>query len=209
MNTNGIGQTINSAATRRMGDAFTGGDRIPEIYKDASEYFFNTSLGSVDVSPNSLYFFANSYLDGLAKVGEVLYSWVNLDRGEKTFNIKTDVPLIGSFFGAKVNVDSREYGEIEKQILKIDKLMNTLEQRNDPVRLAQYEAKNPLHGALVDAYRSRQGELNKLRAEAREIRTMPGLSPKTRDELLRISTMQQNVLKYQMVQDFKALGMER
>jgi hypothetical protein len=208
MNTNGIGQTINSAATRRMGDAFTGGDRIPEIYKDAAEYFFNASLGSVDVSPNSLYFFANSYLDGLAKVGEVLYSWVNLDRGEKTFNIKTDVPLIGSFFGAKTNVDSREYGEIEKRILEIDKRMNTLDQR-DPVRLAEYEAKNPLHGMLVDAYRSRQGELNKLRAEAREIRTMPDISPKTRDELLRISTMQQNVLKYQMVQDFKALGMER
>jgi hypothetical protein len=208
MNTNGIGQAINSAATRRMGDAFTGGDRIPEIYKDAAEYFFNASLGSVDVSPNSLYFFANSYLDGLAKVGEVLYSWVNLDRGEKTFNIKTDVPLIGSFFGAKTNVDSREYGEIEKRILEIDKRMNTLDQR-DPARLAQYEAKNPLHGMLVDAYRSRQGELNRLRAEAREIRTMPGLSPKTRDELLRISTMQQNVLKYQMVQDFKALGMER
>ena len=208
MNTNGIGQTINSAATRRMGDAFTGGDRIPEIYKDASEYFFNASLGSVDVSPNSLYFFVNSYLDGLAKVGEVLYSWVNLDKGEKAFNIKTDVPLVGSFFGAKVNVDSRDYGEVEKRILEIDKRMNTLDQR-DPVRLAEYEAKNPLHGALVDAYRSRQGELNKLRAEAREIRTMPGITPKTRDELLRISTMQQNVLKYQMVQDFKALGMER
>jgi hypothetical protein len=208
MNTNGIGQAINSAATRRMGDAFTGGDRIPEAYKDAAERMFEKSLGSIDVSPNTLYFFANSYLDGLAKVGEVLYSWVNLDRGEKTFNIKTDVPLIGSFFGAKTNVDSREYGEIEKQILKIDKRMNTLDQR-DPARLAEYEAKNPLHGMLVDAYRSRQGELNRLRAEAREIRTMPGLSPKTRDELLRISTMQQNVLKYQMVQDFKALGMER
>jgi hypothetical protein len=209
MNTNGIGQAINSAATRRMGDAFTGGDRIPEAYKDAAERMFEKSLGSIDVSPNTLYFFANSYLDGLAKVGEILYSWVSLDKGEKAFNIKTDVPLIGSFFGAKVNVDSREYGEIEKQILKIDKLMNTLERRDDLVLLARYEAKNPLHGALVDAYRSRQGELNRLRAEAREIRTMPGLSPKTRDELLRISTMQQNVLKYQMVQDFKALGMER
>lgn len=209
MNTNGIGQAINSAATRRMGDAFTGGDRIPEAYKDAAERMFEKSLGSIDVSPNTLYFFANSYLDGLAKVGEILYSWVSLDKGEKAFNIKTDVPLIGSFFGAKVNVDSREYGEIEKQILKIDKLMNTLERRDDLVLLARYEAKNPLHGALVDAYRSRQGELNRLRAEAREIRTMPGITPKTRDELLRISTMQQNVLKYQMVQDFKALGMER
>lgn len=208
MNTNGIGQAINSAATRRMGDAYTGGDRIPEVYKDAADYFYKKTLGSWDISPNTLYFFANSYLDGLAKIGEIGYSWVDLDKGEKAFNIKTDLPLFGSFFGAKVNVDSREYGEMEKKILEIDKRMKTL---NDlyPELLAQYEAKNPMHGSLVDAYRERQGELNRLRSEAKEIRTMRGLSPKAREQLLRIATMEQNVIKHEMVEDFKAYGLTR
>lgn len=208
MNTNGIGQAINSAATRRMGDAYTGGDRIPEVYKDAADYFYKKTLGKFDISPNTLYFFANSYLDGLAKIGEIGYSWVDLDKGEKAFNIKTDLPLFGSFFGAKVNVDSREYGEMEKKILEIDKRMKTL---NDlyPELLAQYEAKNPMHGSLVDAYRERQGELNRLRSEAKEIRTMRGLSPKAREQLLRIATIEQNVIKHEMVEDFKAYGLTR
>lgn len=208
MNTNGIGQTINSAATRRMGDAYTGGDRIPEMYKDAADYMYTASLGKYDVSPNTLYFLANSYLDGLAKVAQTVYSWASLDRGEKAFNIKTDVPLFGSFFGAKVNVDSREYGEMERKILEMDKRLNTLKKER-PEYYPLYLAENPLDAAIVDAYRKRQGELNKLRAEAKEIRTMRGISPKDREELLRIATMQQNMLKHRMVQDFKAFGMER
>jgi len=208
MNTNGIGQAINSASTRRMGDAYTGGDRIPEVYKDAADYMFKSTLGSVDISPNTLYFFANSYLDGLAKLGEIGYSWVDLNKKEKAFNIKTDVPLFGSFFGAKVNVDSREYGEMEKKILEIDKRMNTLKTQY-PALYAEYEAENPLHGQIVDVYRKRQGKLNKLRNDAKEIRNMRDLSPKDREELLRIATMEQNILKYQMVQDFKAYGLER
>jgi hypothetical protein len=208
MNTNGIGQAINSASTRRMGDAYTGGDRIPEAYKDASDLFFRKSLGYIDISPNTLYFFANSYLDGLAKVGEISYSWVDLDKKEKAFNIKTDLPLFGSFFGAKVNVDSREYGEMEKKILELDKRMNTLKTQH-PALYAEYEAENPLHGYIVDAYRARQGKLNKLRNEAKEIRNMRELSPKDRESMLRMATMEQNILKHQMVQDFKAYGLDR
>jgi hypothetical protein len=205
MNTNGIGQAINSAQNRRMGDAFTGGDRIPEIYKQAAKDLFNSTSGAIDWSPNTIYFFANSYLDGLAKVGELGYSWTNLGAGKKEFNLKQDVPLMGSFFGTKTNVDSREYGNIENRIRELDKRLSTLDEVN-PVMAAQYDAENPLSRALVDAYKSRQGELNTLRAEANQIRNMPGISPKSRDEMLKIVTMQQNILKHQMVMDFKAYG---
>tara|TARA_R110000868_G_scaffold337437_1_gene598331 strand:- start:39 stop:1682 length:1644 start_codon:yes stop_codon:yes gene_type:complete len=205
MNTNGIGQAINSAQNRRMGDAFTGGDRIPEIYKQAAKNLFNSTSGAIDWSPNTIYFFTNSYLDGLAKLGEVGYSWVNLGENKKEFSLKTDLPLFGSFFGAKTNVDSREYGKIEERIKALDKRLNTLDEVN-PGKAAMYDAKNPLSRGLIDAYKSRQGELNKLRAEANQIRNMPSISPKLRDEMLRIVTMQQNMLKHQMVMDFKAYG---
>jgi hypothetical protein len=97
---------------------------------------------------------------------------------------------------------------MEQKILDIDKRMNTLKTQH-PALYAEYEAKNPLHGYIVDAYRQRQGELNKLRAEAKEIRNMRYMSPKDRESLLRIATMQQNILKHQMVQDFKAYGLDR
>jgi hypothetical protein len=213
MNMNGIGQTINSASQRRMGDAFTGSDRIPEIYKDAAKWWFRTTDGEGflgvpgDISPNSIYFLANSYLDGLSKIGEITYNWANLDKGEKEFNPKNDIPLFGSFFGAKTNVDSRQYSKVEKKIKEIDSRLVSME-KDDPVQYAVYVAKNPLYPSVVDAYQSKQGELNELRQKATEIRTMKYLSPKDRDQILKTITLEQNMLKYQMVEQFKVLGVE-
>ena len=213
MNMNGIGQTINSASQRRMGDAFTGSDRIPEIYKDAAKWWFRATDGEGllgvpgDISPNSIYFLANSYLDGLSKIGEITYNWVNLDKGEREFSPKYDVPLFGSFFGAKTNVDSRQYGKVEQKIKEIDKRLYTMK-KDDPGQYALYVAKNPLYPSVVDAYQSKQGELNALRQKATEIRVMKGISPKDRDQILKTITLQQNMLKHEMVEQFKVLGVE-
>jgi hypothetical protein len=152
-----------------------------------------------------MYFFTNSYLDGLARIGELVYSWSNIEAGEKEFNAKTDAALFGSFFGAKTNVDSREYGEIEKRIKDLDKRLYTLDERA-PDKAAEFDAENPLARGLVDAYKERQGELSKLRTDANEIRRDRNLSEKDRRALVRISIMEQNLLKHEMVQDFKAYG---
>jgi len=212
-NMNGIGQTINSASQRRLGDAFTGSDRIPEIYKDAAKWWFRTTSGEGlmgipgDISPNTIYFLANSYLDGISKIGEITYNWANLDKGEREFTPKYDLPLFGSFFGAKTNVDSRQYGKVEKKIKEIDQRLFSME-KDDPVQHALYVAKNPLYTSVVEAYQSKQGELNALRQKATEIRTAKYLSPKDRDQILKTITLEQNMLKYQMVQEFKVLGVE-
>jgi hypothetical protein len=207
-NINGIGQAINSASQRRMGDAYTGGDRIPEIYKDVADGLFESTKGAIDISPNTMYFFTNSYLDGVAKIAELGYSWVNLGKGEKEFNPKTDIPLFGSFFGAKTNVDSREYGKIEKKILEIDKRLNTLDKRN-PVLYAKLVAENPLYPSIVEQYRASQGELNEMRRRAFEVRNNKYLAMKDRDALVKLIILEQNMLKHRLVEDFKAMGLER
>ena len=212
-NKNGIGQAINSASQRRMGDAFTGSDRIPEVYKDAAKWWFRATDGEGfagvpgDISPNTIYFFANSYLDGISKLGEITYNWANLDKGAKEFNPKNDIPLFGSFFGAKTNVDSREYGKVEQKIKEIDKRLFSMK-KDDPAQHALYVAKNPLYPSIVDVYQSKQGELNALRQKATELRNMKYLSPKDRDQMLKIVTLEQNMLKHQMVMQFKILGVE-
>jgi hypothetical protein len=208
MNTNGVGQAINSATTRRLGEAFTGGDRIPEVYKTLSKDMYRQSLGAIDMSPNTLYFFTNSYLDGIAKMFlELPYSLTDLAQGEKTFNPKTDVPLFGSFFGAKTNVDSREYGKMEIKIKEMSQRLTTLE-ADSPELYAEYISKNPLVPKIVDIYQERQGDLSALRQKATEIRNMKYLSPKDRDSLLKITIMEQNFLKHMMAEDFKAYGLE-
>ena len=212
MNKNGIGQDINSATARRMGDAYTGGDKIPEIYKTVAKELFKSDVpglgvGGVDVSPNTLYFFTNSYLDGLGKVGELIYGMFNLSKGAKEFNPKTDIPLIGSFFGSKSNVDSREFSSVEKQIKEIQQKLNTFDTAA-PVAGMKYDVQNPLHRDVVEIYKQQTVELNRLRAEANQIRLDGSLTPKLRDQMLRVTILQENMIKHEMIAMFKAYGVK-
>ena len=210
MDTNGIGQKINSASTRRLGDAYTGSDRVPEMYKAASDYLSKATNGYIDWSPNTVYFFANSYIDGISRVAQNMYSWNNFAKGEKDFNARTDIPLFGSFFGAKTNVDSREYGRVEEQIKELQKRIKTLEEVH-PENLGKFINSNPYAMTIVDVYSENQGELNELRQEANEVRNLQQrgmISPKDRDAILKVIILQENILKHEMVTTFKAYGMK-
>jgi hypothetical protein len=207
MNKNGLGQDINNeAAGRKMGDAYIGGDHIPEIYKDITRGMFNTTDGEFDWSPNTLYFFANSYADGASRVGEELYSIKDLASGQKDFSAKTDLPFFGSFFGAKSNVDTKEFTSIERQIEEKTRILNEAKVA-DPEVYAARLAKYPFDEMIIGAYNNQlNANLNPLRAEAKQYKLM-AISPKERDELLKVNKLQQDLVKYQMVSEFKAYGM--
>jgi hypothetical protein len=203
MNTNGLGREINSTAQRRLGDAYTGGDHIPEMWKDASRYMHNATDGYIDVSPNSLYFMTNSYIDGISRVAENMYGITDLAQGRKDFNLKTDVPLFGSFFGTRSSVDAREFARVEKEIKHIEKTINSF--KLDPVRYAEYTAKYPMEEAAVDTYNKMLNQqLNPLRAEAKAIRLNQDFTPITRKLLLQTNKYQADLVKRQMIEIFKA-----
>jgi hypothetical protein len=204
VNKNGIGQAINSASNRRMADAFTGGDRIPEMYKDAARYIFNNTGGEWDVGPNTLYFFANSYLDGVSRVAQQQYNMQIAD--ERDFTPKNDLPLLGSFFGAKSNVDSREFGKAEEKIKEIVKKLNSLE-KADPEARYKYFENHPMHRSIIDIYDDNKSDLDDLRERANEIRDKRNLPMKDRQALLQINIFYQNKLKRRMLDKFEAYGL--
>jgi len=205
-NVNGIGQTINSASQRKFGDAFTGGDRIPEAWKDLSAYMYNETGGVLNLSPNTMYFFANSYIDGYARLGELAYSWVDIGAGDKNFNPKTDLPLLGSFFGAKSNVDARDFTAVEDKIKNLDERSKTLK-KTSPEAYYKFISDNPTAELAVGVYYAQLGSLNRIRKEANDIRIMP-ISPKDRQDMLRLNILRQNMVKRQMIEAFKAYGIE-
>ena len=206
MNMNGIGQTINSATQRKFGDAFTGGDRIPEVYKDFTAWLYNDSKGEWSISPNTMYFFTNSYVDGIARLGEMLYNWVDLSKGEKRFNPKTDLALLGSFFGAKSNVDAREFTKVQEKIKDLDTRLKTLNKTNKATAL-EFRAENPGVESAISVYNQQVARLHKIRKRANEIRTMD-ISPKDKEEMLRLNILQQNMLKHEIIERLKGYNIK-
>ena len=201
VNKNGLGQDIYNDSNRRMGSAYLGGDNIPQTYKVLATNILDTF--GIDVSPNSLYFLANSYVDGPARVVDLFVNSAYLMTDQKEFNAKTDIPFIGSFIGAAPNVDGREFNSITEQVEKMAGRLNMLEKAN-PDEYLKYLDKNPLHEEIVEFFDKNIGELNKLRKETNQVRIEPGMSPKERTQLIRELNQEQNLIKYDLIQQFKA-----
>jgi hypothetical protein len=206
-NTDALGRQIYNNRQTRYGDAYTGGDNIPEIYKTAARYWFDATGN--DVSPNTLYFFANNYADGASRL--MLQNPYNIGLwmlGEKEFNAKTDLMVLDSFIGSKSNFDAKQWSKIEDDLKERQKIVNMLKE-NKPAQYAEYLAAHPLDQMLVDMYeKDVNGQLRDLRAQANQFRAMDGLSPKDRKAIIDAIVMQQNLVKYQLVQLYKSLGVE-
>jgi hypothetical protein len=201
VNKNGLGQDIYNDSNRRMGSAYLGGDNIPQTYKVLATSILDTF--GIDVSPNALYFISNSYIDGPARVVDLFVNSAYLMADQKEFNAKTDIPFIGSFIGAAPNVDGREFNSITEQVEKMAGRLNMLEKAN-PDEYLKYLDKNPLHEEIVEFFDKNIGELNKLRKETNVVRIEPGMSPKERTQLIRELNQEQNLIKYDLIQQFKA-----
>jgi hypothetical protein len=209
LNKNGLGQDIyrESVGTSTGGEAYNRGDKVPEIYNWLATYlshnFTNPSTGEpIDITPNSLYFFANSYVDGASRVAELAGGTV---LGKKAFDPKLDVPLIGSFFGSASSVDAREFGKMEVKIKDMKGMLKMYE--SNPEQYEKYIAAHPMNEELVDIYENAVGgDLNDLYHEAKEYRRMEGLSPKEREALIKPITLEINLIKHELLEQFKAYG---
>ena len=207
MNKNGLGRDINSSAQRRMGDAYTGGDNIPELWKDVARWSHDVTDGYLDVSPNTLYFLTNSYVDGISRIGEAAYGINDVAAGRKDFSPKTDLPLFGSFFGSRSSVDAREFARVEKEIQHMEKVINDF--KTQPEKYAEYTVKYPLDEAVVEIYNKMiNQELNPLRADDKTIRLDRNLTPADRKSLLLVNKFQEDLVKRQMIDVFKSYGVE-
>ena len=203
MNLDGLGREIYNNRQTRSGDAYTGGDSIPELYKDAAKLLANITNGNIDWSPNTMYFFANNYADGLTRLIHNSYNIGMVGTMQKDFNPKTDTLAFDMFFGAKSNFDAREFSKMENIIKDKERKLNMF--KNDPERYMDYISANPYDQGIVDLYnKGINGDLKKARELANKYRAMPDLTPKERKELLDNVKEQQNLIKRHLIGVFKA-----
>lgn len=193
MNTDGLGRRIYSDRQSRYADAFLGGDNVPDIWKNSARGLFSLTGGEVDVSPGSMYFFANNYLDGLTRAIATTYNLGNVIAGQKDFDPRTDTFLLDSYLKAPSNYDAIQFSKAEDIIKDKEQKLKALEGTPD---YATYVSNNPTDQMAVDFYNETvNGELRDLRTEANRIRRDPNMSSKDRRNRLQLLTKQQNQIK--------------
>jgi hypothetical protein len=207
MNIDALGREIYNNRQTRVGDAYTGGDNIPELYKSAARTLADVTNGAIDWSPNTLYFFANNYADGPMRLAQTGMNLSLLVAGEKNFNPKTDTVLFDSFFGSTSNFDAKQFSNIEKQIKDKERKLKMFE--SNPEQYAKYVEANPMDEYLVKMYNEGvNGRLKEYREEANAIRKMPDLSPKDRSDALKNIVQMQNFEKRHMIDAFDAFDIK-
>ena len=183
LNMNAFGQQIYNSRKSRVGDAYTGGDNIPDMYKDAAIYLSEITEGAIDWSPNVMFFFANNYADGITRIAQNTYGLGLTIAGQKDFDPKRDLQVFDSFISNVSKPDQRAFTRIKNIVDRKEARLNAL--KNNPVGLASYLDKNPSDPMIVDRYKEIETkEINPTRDYVNEIRRMPGLTPKQRKELL-------------------------
>ena len=210
INKNGLGHTIYNASNRTMGDAYTGGDKIPEIYKTASAALVENEfvgMGNVDISPNTLYFLANSYADGMAKIAELAYSFTQLADDKKAFVAKTDIPFLGSFIGSNSDVVTRDYSKAAEKVKELQRKLNNFEK--DPEMALKYFTIHPFDKDIVEVYNAATGgPLKDLQTAANEIRRSTMLTPKEKTLELKDNKQMQSLIKEHLLITFEAYGIK-
>jgi hypothetical protein len=200
LNKNGLGHDINPNQQSKFGSAYRGSEFVPEMYKDAARWFADIT-GMQDVSPNSLYFFANNYLDGIAKLMEGAYGLINTDKSKLPFDPRKDTLIFGSFFGNKASVDNREFAEMRERM--DDLTRKTKMFMTNPQKAMEYVANVP----IIDMWnKDINGTLKKLQTEAQTIKDNQSLNREQRYTLLKNNSDMQSLLKYTLLEKYKAMG---
>jgi len=204
MNLDGLGREIYNNRQSRYGDAYTGGDSIPELYKSAARTLFNVTNGAVDWSPNTMYFFANNYVDGMAKALTGVSNLGLTLTGKKEVDMKNDVPFLSSFLGSKSNVDAREFSNAEVRIKGMEKRINAL--KDKPEMFGEYMQNHAQDYYLVQYYNSAvNGSLRDLRSTANKIRTDKDMTILERKQRLDEVVKLQNMVKRNILNTFESI----
>lgn len=205
MNQNSLGQEIYNKRQGPNGSIYTGGDNVPQAYKDASAWLYETSDFNIPNNPNVAYFFVNSYVDALGKAGETAYNLYLYLSGEKDFDLKTDTAVLNGMIGVKSNYDARKWAAIEKDMEKRKMRLKEIEDTNDPVLYMKYMEANPLDEMLVEMYNADAGgELKSIREELQEIRRDRTIDMRTKKEMLEQGKLTENLIKMQLIDLYKA-----
>ena len=201
MNLDGLGREIYNNRQSKYGDAYMGGDNIPEAYKLITRSIFNATGGAVDWSPNTLAFFITNYIDGVAKLGTSTTNMGLTMLGKKDFSATTDTLVASSFFGSMSNVDAREFSRVEARAKELDKKLNSL--KDKPDMYARYIMANPNEVYMAKFYDSQvNGQLKTLRTVANKLRADPNITIRERKTQLDMINNMTNRVKRQLLDCF-------
>ena len=207
LNKDGLGRDIVPLESRgnKMGAAYSGSESTPQMYKDAAMALAN--VGGPNINPNSLLHFFTNYVNGIAKIAEEAYDMLTPPDQRKAFNPHKDMGPLSSFFGTPSNADARNFSKLRDEMDDITKRTNMF--KLNPDKRNEYEVTN--NGYIVSMWeKDLNGQLKALQQQAKSVResTIGEFTPAQREIILKDNTFAQNLVKKNLIDKYKQLGVK-
>jgi hypothetical protein len=193
MNVDEFGRKIYNDRVSPFGDAYTGGDHLPEMYSAITKYMADATNQGINISPSTVHFFANSYLDGVSRIAHDGFGIALTAEGKKDFDAKRDIPILDSFIGKSSSYDTREFTDVQKEVVAKQAKLQMLKDR--PEQFANYIDKHPNDQMIVSLYTQQvNGILKEVNKQIHMISADDSLSPKEKNELLKEMRQQRDFI---------------
>lgn len=181
-NVDAFGREIYKNRINQFGDPYTGGETLPEMYGEISRLFAD-NLG-ITVEPRTLYFFINSYIDGIGRLSSMGTGIGMTALGDRQFDPKYDIPTIGSFIGKSSSYDAREFADVRKQVEALGNKLDIYKDR--PEQLDKFLERNPEAEIIVGFYRSQiNGPLRDVQREINEVSESPDYTAAEKRQIIK------------------------
>ena len=207
LNKDGLGRDIvpPESSGNKMGAAYSGSESTPQMYKDAAMALAN--IGGPNINPNSLLHFFTNYVNGIAKIAEEAYDMLTPPDQRKAFNPHKDMGPLSSFFGTPSSVDARNFSKLRDEMDDITKRTNMF--KLNPQKRNEYEVTN--NGYIVSMWeKDLNGQLKALQSQANLVRksTIGEFTPAQREIILKDNAFAQNLVKKNLIEKYKQLGVK-
>ena len=210
MNRDDMGNEIFNSRQGKYSDVYTGGDHIPQGYKDLARMLYRLTDYKLEVSPNTLYFFATHYFDAIGRISNIGYDLKLMMEDKKHFDYKHDIPLTDSFVGTYSNVDARQWQGIQKELDSKSRTLNTLK-KTDSDAYVKYMTEHPNEQFIVNNYHHMaNAELKKLAAQRVSVQLAPDeqIPPLQREQLVKEIRLYENTIKANLVARYHEMGID-
>ena len=210
MNRDDMGNEIYNGRQGKYSDVYTGGDHIPQGYKDLARMVYRLTDYKLEISPNTLYFFATHYFDAIGRITNMGYDLKLMADGNKHFDYKRDIPFTDSFVGTYSNVDARQWQEIQKELDSKSRTLNTLK-KTDSNAYVKYMTEHPNEQFIVNNYHHMvNAQLKKLAAQRLNIQLQPdeNIPPLQREEMVKQIRLHENTVKANLVARYHEMGVD-
>jgi hypothetical protein len=207
LNKDGLGRDIvpPESSGNKMGAAYSGSESTPQMYKDAAMALANA--GGPNINPNSLLHYFTNYVNGIAKIAEEAYDMLTPPDQRKAFNPHKDMGPLSSFFGTPSNADARNFSKLRDEMDDITKRTNMF--KLNPDKRNEYDVRrNELVVATWE--KDLNGQLKALQQQANLVRksTIGEYTPAQREILLKDNAFAQNLVKNNLIDKYKQLGVK-